>query len=231
MTKVSVIVPVYNEEATIIQLLEAVARQNIEGVTFEIIVIDDGSRDKTVSLLQDRPRLYSELIVLPVNGGKGVAVKAGLGAASGDYILFQDADLEYDPEDYEKLMLPVLKFGADLVLGSRFVAPQYTRVSYFWHKIGNKLVTFLFNLLNNTTFTDIYSCYLMYRRSLLAPEQLITTGWEQHAEILSRVFTRAKSVYEVPISYRGRTYEEGKKIMAHHVISVTWTIVVRRLFR
>ena len=115
MTKVSVIVPVYNEEATIIQLLEAVARQNIEGVTFEIIVIDDGSRDKTVSLLQDRPELYSELIVLPVNGGKG--------AASGDYILFQDADLEYDPADYEKLMLPVLKFGADLVLGSRFVAP------------------------------------------------------------------------------------------------------------
>jgi glycosyltransferase involved in cell wall biosynthesis len=200
-------------------------------VTFEIIVIDDGSRDKTVSLLQDRPELYSELIVLLVNGGKGAAVKAGLGAASGDYILFQDADLEYDPEDYEKLMLPVLKFGADLVLGSRFVAPQYTRVSYFWHKIGNKLVTFLFNLLNNTTFTDIYSCYLMYRRSLLAPEQLITTGWEQHAEILSRVFTSAKSVYEVPISYRGRTYEEGKKIMAHHVISVTWTIVVRRFFR
>ena len=231
MTKVSVIVPVYNEEATIIQLLEAVARQNIEGVTFEIIVIDDGSRDKTVSLLQDRPELYSELIVLPVNGGKGAAVKAGLGAASGDYILFQDADLEYDPEDYEKLMLPVLKFGADLVLGSRFVAPQYTRVSYFWHKIGNKLVTFLFNLLNNTTFTDIYSCYLMYRRSLLAPEQLFTTGWEQHAEILSRVITGAKSLYEVPISYRGRTYEEGKKIMAHHVISVTWTIVVRRLFR
>ena len=128
-------------------------------------------------------------------------------------------------------MLPVLKFGADLVLGSRFVAPQYTRVSYFWHKIGNKLVTFLFNLLNNTTFTDIYSCYLMYRRSLLAPEQLITTGWEQHAEILSRAITRAKSVYEVPISYQGRTYEEGKKIMAHHIISVTWTIVVRRLFR
>ena len=171
MTKVSVIVPVYNEEATIIQLLEAVARQNIEGVTFEIIVIDDGYRDKTVSLLQDRPELYSELIVLPVNGGKGAAVKAGLGAASGDYILFQDADLEYDPADYDKLMLPVVKFGADLVLGSRFVAPQYTRVSYVWHKIGNKLLTFLFHMLNNTTFTDIYSCYLMYRRSLLAPEQ------------------------------------------------------------
>ena len=200
-------------------------------MTFEIIVIDDGSSDKTVSLLQERPELYSELIALPVNGGKGAAVKAGLGAASGEYILFQDADLEYDPEDYEKLMLPVLRYGADLVLGSRFVAPQYTRVSYFWHKIGNKLITLLFNLLNNTTFTDIYSCYLMYRRSLLAPEQLSTTGWEQHAEILSRAITGAKSMYEVPISYRGRTYEEGKKIMAHHIISVTWTIVVRRLFR
>jgi hypothetical protein len=128
-------------------------------------------------------------------------------------------------------MLPVLKFDADVVMGSRFLAPQFTRVSYFWHRIGNKIITLLFNVLNNTAFTDIYSCYLMYRRNLVNPEQLKTTGWEQHAEILSRAITNAKALYEVPISYHGRSYEEGKKIKAHHIISVLWTIVIRRLFR
>jgi len=231
MITVSILVPAYNEEATIIEILQAVHSQKVDGVTFEVIVIDDGSKDQTVELLEAHPGLYSKLIKQPCNGGKGAAVKAGLKEATGDYILFQDADLEYDPVDYKKLMLPVLRFDADVVMGSRFLAPEFTRVSYFWHKMGNYLITFVFNILNNTTFTDVYSCYLMFRRTLVEPNRLTTEGWEQQAEILSKAVGAGKSFYEVPISYQGRTYEEGKKIRAHHAVSVIWTIIRMRFSR
>ena len=231
MTTVSIIVPAYNEAKTIIQLLEQVRAQVVDGVVFEVVVIDDGSKDETVSLVEARPDLYDHLIRQPKNGGKGAAVQAGLSKASGDYILFQDADLEYDPADYGKLLEPVLRFDADIVMGSRLVASPITRVSYFWHKIGNRFITFMFNIMNNMTFTDIYSCYLMYRKDLVEPELLVTFGWEQQAEILSRAVARAKRVFEVPVSYYGRTYDEGKKIRAHHVISVIWTIVSMRFRR
>lgn len=230
MTKISVIVPVYNEEATILRVLETVRAQKIDGVAFEIVVVDDGSKDGTGALLEANPGLYDRLIRKP-NGGKGSAVRAGLRQATGDYILFQDADLEYDPADYALMVQPILKFDADLVMGSRMVAPQVTRVYYFWHKIGNNLITLIFNLLHNTTFTDIYSCYLMYRRSLLDAGELVTDGWDQHAEILSRTAGRAKAMYEVPISYHGRTYQEGKKIKAYHAVGVIWRIFVTRISR
>ena len=115
-------------------------------------------------------------------------------------------------------------------MGSRLVASTCTRVSYFWHKMGNRLITFTFNILNDTTFTDIYLCYLLFRRELIEPEDLRADGWEQQAEILSRAVTGAKSMFEVPIGYYGRTYAEGKKIKAHHAVTVIWTILVRRLF-
>ena len=231
MTKVSIIVPAYNEEATILRILGRVAAQQVDGVEFEVLVIDDGSTDRTVELLEQAPELYTKLIKRPRNGGKGAAVIAGLKEATGDYVLFQDADLEYDPAEYGRLLKPALEFGADIVMGSRLVASPCTRVSYFWHKQGNRLITFVFNILNNTTFTDVYSCYLLYRRDLVDPEDLVTEGWEQHAEILSRAVAKASSMYEVPISYYGRTYDEGKKIKARHAIAVVWTIVWRRLFR
>lgn len=229
MIKLSVIIPAYNEQATIIQLLEAVAKQSVEGVKLEIVVVDDGSKDKTVELLESRPELYTNLIQQPQNGGKGAAVKAGLKQASGDYVLFQDADLEYDPKDYAQLLQPVLRFDADIVMGSRMVGSPITRVSYFWHKAGNWFITFFFNILNNTTFTDVYSCYLLYRRSLVDADELTTEGWEQHAEILTRAVKAGTGFYEVPISYYGRTYDEGKKIRAHHVIPVLWTMLTKRL--
>lgn len=231
MTTVSVLIPAYNEAATIIGTLERIAAQKVDGTDFEVLVIDDGSTDDTVKLLEARPELYTRLIRQPRNGGKGAAVKAGLREAGGDYILFQDADDEYDPADYAKLLLPVHRFGADLVMGSRLVAPEFTRVSYFWHRVGNRGITLVFNLLNNTTFTDIYSCYLLYKRDLLDPAELVADGWDQHAEILSRVAARAKSVYEVPVSYHGRTYEEGKKIRPYHVLKVVWTMIYRRFVR
>ncbi len=121
-------------------------------------------------------------------------------------------------------------FGSPLI-GSRLSAPRYTRVFYFWHLMGNRLLTLLFNVLNNTTFTDVYSCYLVYRRALVDPDRLTRLGWDQHAEILSRAVARARTMYEVPIGYNGRTYAEGKKIRAHHALAVVRTIVVERIAR
>ena len=229
--RASVIVPAYNEEATIIQLLESVRRQKVDGVELEVIVIDDGSKDRTLTLLQSSPHVFDKLIVQPSNRGKGAAVQAGLRAATGDYILFQDADLEYSPTDYPTLFFPVKNLNADIVMGSRFMVARYTRVQYFWHKIGNLILTQLFNILFNTTFTDVYSCYLLYRRSLVRPDDLKSAGWEQHAEILCRAVSRAKVIYEVPISYYGRSYEEGKKIKAYHIFSVLTMILRCRVFK
>jgi glycosyltransferase involved in cell wall biosynthesis len=229
MVKLSVIIPAFNEQETILELLREVKAQMIDGVNIEVVVIDDCSVDNTLQLLDENPNLYSVLVKQPRNSGKGGAVKAGLAVANGDFILFQDADLEYDPSEYEKLMMPVLKHDADVVMGSRLIAPPYTRVHYFWHKQGNRFITLFFNIINNTTFTDIYSCYLLYRKDLIKPEELTTMGWDQHAEILTLATKRSRTYYEVPISYHGRTYDQGKKIRAHHIISVLWTILVKGL--
>ena len=231
MISVSVIIPAYNERATVLAVLRAVRAQAIDGVRFEVIAIDDGSTDGTGDLIAANPGLCDRSIRLTENRGKGGAVIAGLKVATGDYVLFQDADLEYDPADYARLLEPVLRFDADLVMGSRFMAPRYTRVFYFWHRVGNRTLTLIFNILNNTTFTDISSCYLLYRRALVSPDRLTRKGWDQHAEILSQAIERAKTMYEVPISYHGRTYAEGKKIRAHHALAVMRTIVVGRLVR
>lgn len=231
MLKISIIIPAFNEESTIIELLKKVREVETEGFEKEIIVVDDCSSDDTLLLLERNKNLYTKLIKSKVNSGKGAAVKKGLLNSTGEYILFQDADLEYDPSDYQKLLKPVLNFKADIVIGSRLAASQLTRVYYFWHKLGNKFITFLFNILNNTTFTDIYSCYLLFRSDLLKPEDLWSDGWDQQAEILSLIVSRGKSFYEVPVNYYGRTYEEGKKIRAHHAVAVLLTILRKRFLR
>jgi glycosyltransferase involved in cell wall biosynthesis len=228
MIRVSVLIPVYNEEATILDILTRVRAQAIDGVGIEVVVVNDASKDRSLEKLQSRPDLYDVLVSHDTNGGKGAAVRSGLRKATGDYILFQDADLEYDPVEYANLLLPVLRFQADVVMGSRFLAPRYTRVHYLWHKIGNQFITGLFNVMNNSTFTDIYSCYLMFRRQLIAADELRTNGWQQQAEILGLVVRRSHAHYEVPISYHGRTYAEGKKIRAHHTLGVLWAIIATR---
>jgi glycosyltransferase involved in cell wall biosynthesis len=231
MTTVSIIIPAYNEEKTIIQVLKQVQAQQSDTVSLEVIVVDDGSTDGTAKLIEANRKLVAHYIRQPQNRGKGAAVKAGLQAATGDFVLFQDADLEYNPVDYGKMFKPLQLFDADVVMGSRMVAPEYTRVSYFWHKLGNRTITFIFNIINNTTFTDIYSCYLLFRRRLVNPDELQTEGWEQHAEILSLAVARGEKLYEVPISYHGRTYAEGKKIKAYHAAAIIWTILKRRILR
>ena len=232
MINITILIPAYNEEATIIPLLKSVQKETskIKTVSFEIVVIDDFSQDNTNKLLRENEILYNRLISLESNQGKGGAVLRGLEKAKGDYILFQDADLEYSPKDYKSLIVPIVDFDVDVVIGSRFVAPPYTRVHYFWHKVGNKALTLLFNILNNTTFTDIYSCYLIYRRNLVPLKKIKTKGWEQHGEILSRAVKNGKVFYEVPISYSGRSYDEGKKIRAFHIFRIVYTLIITRFF-
>jgi len=224
----SIVIPAYNEERTILEVLRSISSCTPQYVDKEVIVVNDGSSDSTVDVLKNNPHLFDKLISLEKNQGKGAAVRRGLQEASGEYILFQDADLEYDPSHYTDLIKPVQTFDADLVIGSRLIGGTYTRVHYFWHKVGNKFITLIFNLLNNTTFTDIYSCYVLFRRKLLNPYQLKTNGWQQQAEILTKVVNNSSSKvwFEVPIGYNGRTYEQGKKIRAHHTASVIYSIVV-----
>lgn len=230
--KISIIIPCFNEETTIIPLLTSVNKEikKISKVSFEVIVIDDCSQDKTNILLKENKDLYDHLLSLEKNLGKGGAVLCGLEKTSGDYILFQDADLEYRPEDYKALIRTTIDFDADVVMGSRFVAPQFTRVYYFWHKVGNIVLTLIFNILNNTTFTDTYSCYLMYRKQLVPLEKIKTKGWEQHGEILSLAVKNGSAFYEVPITYNGRTYGEGKKIRAFHIFKIVYTMFMTRFF-
>ena len=190
-----------------------------------------GSTDKTRSVLEENAKLYTKLVKCDKNGGKGAAVRDGLSLANGDYILFQDADLEYDPIEYPTLIRPIMEHAADAVIGSRHLAPTYVWVHYFWHLVGNRLITFIFNLLYNLTFTDIYSCYLLYRRELIDKEKLKSDGWAQHAEILCSIARRGSVFYEVPVNYAGRTYAEGKKIRSWHTIFVIWMILKKRFVR
>ena len=144
--------------------------------------------------------------------------------------MFQDADLEYNPEEYSKIFKMITDFNADVIIGSRFLSPEFTRVHYFFHKLGNRFITGLFNFIYNTTFTDIYSCYLCFRKELVDPLKLKSNGWSQQAEILATSVNKSKIFYEVPISYSGRTFEEGKKIKARHTFSVIYMIIKKRLF-
>ena len=228
--KVSIIVPTFNESKTIIKILEEVNVQRSLETTLEVIVVNDGSTDNTHKLITENIQLVDKYICLETNSGKGAAVKEGLLQANGEYILFQDADLEYSPRDYKKFFNLVNNNSPDIVMGSRLSGSEFTKVMYFWHKIGNKLLTYFFNILFNTTFTDVYTCYLLYKKDLVDPTKLKSTGWEQHAEILSTAVKRGKDFFEVPISYNGRKYEEGKKIKPQHFFSVVFMILKKRLF-
>ena len=230
MVDISIIIPVFNEEKTVIDLLKKVNKQKSGDYFLEIIVINDGSSDDSKKLLTNNKDLYSKFINLEKNLGKGGAVIEGLKVARGEFILFQDADLEYNPEDYKKIFRVIDEFNAEVVIGSRNLSPEYTRVYNYFHKLGNKFITGLFNLLFNTTFTDIYSCYLCIKRDLVNPEKLKSKGWEQHAEILATAIKKSSVYYEVPISYSGRSFEEGKKIRGRHVFAVIYMIFKKKIF-
>ena len=228
LIQISIIIPVFNEKKTIIKVLERISKVIKPNVIYETIVINDGSTDGTLSLLEKNSNLYNQLITYETNYGKGNAVKKGLEISNGKYIFFQDADLEYDPIEINRFLDLINRFEPDLIIGSRLNYSEYTRSHNILNKFGNKLITLIFNLLYNTTFTDIYSCYACFKKDLLNEKNLKTKGFEQHAEILCKVIKKGKKFYEVPISYNGRTHEEGKKIKFYHIFSVLFRIVIER---
>ena len=221
----SIIVPVYNEEKTVIDVLNKIKSNSSNLFKYEIIVIDDGSTDQSRKLLEDNKHLYDKLLVNESNKGKGFSVKKGLLNTSGTHIMFQDADLEYDPVDFKKFEKIFSDFNADGIIGSRFIYSDYTRSHNILNKIGNIILTFIFNLLYNVTFTDIYSCYFAFKKDLLNANELKTEGFEQHAEILCKVIKKGNKFYEVPINYNGRDTSEGKKIKTRHFFLVLFEII------
>ena len=224
----TIVVPVYNEEKTIENVLLSLTKLREKIETIEIIVVNDGSKDNSLKILKENHNYYDVLINNVQNKGKGNAVKSALEKANGKYIVFQDADLEYDPQDFKKFVNLINKFSPDLIIGSRFNYADYTRSHHFFNKIGNMCITFIFNLFYQTTFTDVYSCYACFKRELLDHHNLKSNGFEQHAEILCKVVKKGKKFYEVPINYNGRTHEEGKKIKFYHIFFVIYQILIGR---
>ncbi len=229
--KFSIIVPVFNEGKTILKVLQDLNSLKKFYQNIQIIVINDGSKDDTLKILENNKILFDVLISNSINKGKGNAVKKGIEVADGDYVTFQDADLEYDPKDFKKFFKLINMVKPDLVIGSRFHYADYSRSHYILNKIGNKLITFIFNIIYNTTFTDIYSCYACFKKNLLINETLKTDGFEQHAEILCKIVKNGKKFYEVPINYDGRSHDEGKKIKFYHIFSVIYQILIGKLKR
>ena len=224
----SIIIPVYNEEKTVIEVLKKIKNNSSNLFKYEIIVIDDGSTDRSRELLENNKDLFHKLLVNGSNKGKGFSIKQGILNSSGTHIIFQDADLEYDPADYKKFEKIFSDFNADGIIGSRFVYSNYTRSHNILNKIANTLLTFIFNLLYNTTFTDVYSCYFAFKKNLVDANELKSEGFEQHAEILCKVIKKGNKFYEVPINYNGRSHAEGKKIRAYHFFVVLLQIIRRR---
>ena len=225
----SIIIPVYNEEKTVIEVLNKIKSNSSNLFKYEIIVIDDGSTDQSRKLLENNKHLYDKLLVNESNKGKGFSVKKGLLNTSGTHIIFQDADLEYDPVDFKKFEKIFSDFDADGIIGSRFIYSNYTRSHNILNKIANTFLTFIFNLLYNSTFTDIYSCYFAFKKDLLNVHKLRTEGFEQHAEILCKVMKKGNKFYEVPIRFNARSHLEGKKIKAQHFFSVLFQIIRGRI--
>ena len=226
--KLSILIPVYNEEKTLLNILKRINECKIDSFDFETIIINDGSDDNTFNIIKENSNLYDKVINLDKNRGKGFAIKSGLKIATGDYVIFQDADLEYDPKDFIKFTNLINKFPVDIIIGSRFNYSDYTRSHNIANKLGNHILTFFFNLLYNTTFTDIYSCYLAFRKDILDIDKLKTDGFEQHAEILCKIVKKSNRFYEVPINYNGRSAKEGKKIKFYHFFTVIYRILIER---
>ena len=220
MQSLSIVIPVYNEEKTLLNLLNKVKKLDTI-CKLEVIIVNDGSTDKSQEIIDDNKSLYNKAIHLKKNSGKGKAVIEGIKNCNLDYILIQDADLEYDPNDIIIFLNENKKFNYDLIMGSRFIGSRRS-VLHFWHMLGNKFITFLFNFLNNTTFTDIYCCYCMFKKNLIDVNNLKCNNWGQQAEILTYVVSKSSKIFEIGVNYHGRTYKEGKKIRYYDVFSVIY---------
>ncbi len=230
MPTLSVIVPCYNEVETLEALVEAVRASPVPDV--EIILVDDGSSDGTRELIRDKLEARVEQVIFHEhNRGKGAALRTGFQAAHGDVVIVQDADLEYDPRDYPKLLEPILEGKADVVFGSRFAGGQSHRVLYFWHSVANRMLTLFSNMLTDLNLTDMEVCYKLFRREVIQGIEIEEDRFGFEPEITAKVAKLGCRIYEVGVSYAGRTYAEGKKIGWRDGLRAVWCILKYNLLR
>ncbi|MBI5631770.1 MAG: glycosyltransferase family 2 protein [Elusimicrobia bacterium] len=229
MPKLSILIPVYNEKGTLLEILRRVKSAALPaGLEREVILVDDGSTDGSREILSSLAPPEAKALFHARNRGKGAAVRTALESAQGDFILIQDADLEYDPADYGALLTPLLDGRADVVYGSRFLGGPH-RVLFFWHYFGNKIFTFMANVLYNVNLTDMGTCYKAFAGRTLRAIPLRSERFGIEAELTAKVCKRRLRVYEVPISYSGRTYAEGKKITWKDGLAYFWCLLKYRV--
>jgi len=227
--KLSIIIPCYNEKSTIREVIDAVLAAPYDGK--EIIIVDDCSKDGTKEvLLEQIEPLVHQILFHKVNQGKGAALRTGIQAATGDIVLIQDADLEYDPQEYPNLVEPILRNKADVVYGSRFMGSQPHRVLYFWHSVGNMVLTVLSNMFTNLNLTDMETCYKVFRREIIQGISIKENRFGFEPEITAKIAKLECRIFEVGISYYGRTYKEGKKIGWKDGIRAIYCIIKYNLF-
>lgn len=236
-SKLSIIVPAYNEGPTIHVILDKLKHlELVKGIQKEIIVVNDASTDNTADVIlnykNENPDLNISFFSHEVNQGKGAAIHSGIGSATGEFLIIQDADLEYDPTEFNLLLTPILSGNADVVYGSRFIGGNPHRVLFFWHTIGNKFLTFLSNLFTNLNLTDMETCYKMFRTEMVQKLKLNEKRFGFEPEVTAKV-SRIPNIriYEVGISYYGRTYEEGKKIGWKDGFRAIYCILKYNIFR
>ena len=228
--KLTIVIPCYNEAKTIRTIVDRVRAAPVADK--EIIVVDDCSRDGTRDLLRTQiAPLVDRIIYHEVNQGKGAALRTGFAAATGEVVVVQDADLEYDPQEYPRLLKPILEGKADVVFGSRFMGAEAHRVVYFWHMVGNKFLTLLSNMGTNLNLTDMETCYKMFRREILQKIAIEENRFGFEPEITAKVAKLDCVIYEVGISYSGRTYKEGKKIGWRDGFRALWAIIKYNILR
>ncbi|MCH2169351.1 glycosyltransferase family 2 protein [Myxococcota bacterium] len=230
MPKISIVIPCYNERETIEQLIDAVLSSEVPDK--EVVVVDDCSTDGTREILQESiaPRIQ-QLLFHDYNQGKGAALRTGFAAATGDVVMIQDADLEYDPREYPKLLAPILEGRADVVFGSRFAGGEAHRVFHFWHSVVNRMLTLFSNMLTDLNLTDMEVCYKLFRREIVEKIEIEENRFGFEPEITAKVAKLNCRIYEVGISYAGRTYSEGKKIGWRDGVRAIWCIVKYNLLR